>query len=534
MFTHKHRFLPRNNYICLITEIYTFMNIKQQILGLSAFGMAAISCAPTQKEEEKAKHPNIVVIYVDDLGYGDVSCYGAERVQTPNIDALANNGVRFTDGHCSAATCTPSRYSLLTGSYAFRNNAAILPGNAPLLIRPGTETLPGMLQRAGYKTGVVGKWHLGLGDGNLDWNGDIKPGPLEIGFDYCYLLPATGDRVPCVWVEDYEVLELDKHDPITVSYDERIGDEPSGLERPDLLKWTADTQHSQTIVNGVSRIGYMTGGNSARWKDEQFPYKMLHRGRKFIDKYKDDPFFLYFAFHDIHVPRVPHPKFKGATEMGPRGDVIAQMDWVTGQLVDHLKKAGVYDNTIIIFSSDNGPILDDGYDDQAVELLGDHQPSGPFRGGKYSAFEAGTRVPFIISWPGVIVPGVSDALVSQVDFYASFAKLVGQEIPEDGGPDSQEMLDVFMGKSNEGRNELFEEAFAFAIRKGDWKFIQKSDKPIPDWLQNKDVETGMRDEDLLYNLKKDPGEQNNLAEEHPEKVKELKALIQHVLENPTR
>ena len=230
-------------------------------------------CLNTNSQTERVTtRPNIIIFYADDLGYGDVSCYGAHRVETPNIDRLARNGIRFTDAHCSAATCTPSRYSLLTGNYAFRARASILPGDAPLIIRPGSTTLPSILKLAGYKTGVVGKWHLGLGDGIIDWNAEIKPGPLEIGFDYCYLIPATADRVPCVYVENHKVVDLDPLDPISISYDHPFGDSPTGLSNPELLKFRADIQHSQTIVNGVSRIGFMVGGNSAQWQDEQFAW----------------------------------------------------------------------------------------------------------------------------------------------------------------------------------------------------------------------------------------------------------------------
>src|SRR5690606_27509472 len=176
------------------------------------------SCSTTKP----VKKPNILIIYVDDLGYGDLSCYGAKAVKTPHIDELANNGLLFTDAHSSASTCTPSRYSLLTGTYAFRNNAAILPGDAPLIIDPETVTIADMLKKAGYVTGVIGKWHLGLGNGEPDWNTEIKPGPKEIGFDYSFLIPATADRVPTVFIENQRVVNLDKQNPIEVSYDHKI------------------------------------------------------------------------------------------------------------------------------------------------------------------------------------------------------------------------------------------------------------------------------------------------------------------------
>jgi len=316
-------------------------------------------CMSLFGQGKKTVKPNIIIIYIDDLGYGDVSYNGAIGVKTPNIDRLANNGLQLTDGHCSAATSTPSRYSLLTGSYAFRNDAAILPGDAPLLIRPGTPTLPAMLQKAGYTTGVVGKWHLGLGNGDIQWNGVIVPGPLEIGFNYSFLVPATLDRVPCVFVENHEVVNLDPKDPIEVNYNHKIGNDPTGLEHPEMLKFKADVQHSCTIIDSVSRIGYMSGGNSARWKDDEIADILTEKAKVFINKNKNKPFFLYLAFTEPHVPRVPNLRFVGKSTMGPRGDVIVEMDWATGEIVKTLEDLGISNNTMIIFSSDNGPILND-------------------------------------------------------------------------------------------------------------------------------------------------------------------------------
>lgn len=497
---------------------------------LLSFGF---SCSPSKEVKEVKVKPNIVILYVDDLGYADVGSYGAIGVQTPHIDRLAGKGMKFTDAHSTAATCTPSRFSLLTGKYAFRNKAAILPGDAPLLIRPGTPTLPSMLQKAGYETAVVGKWHLGLGNGQLNWNESIEPGPNEVGFDYSFLIPATGDRVPTVYVENHQVVGLDSQDPIAVSYAEKIGNEPTGLSHPALLKVAADTQHSATIVNGVSRIGYMTGGKAARWKDEEFPDVLTQKAQAFMKENKDKPFFLYYSFHDIHVPRVPHPRFSGSSEMGPRGDAIAQVDWVTGEIVKTLEELGIAENTLIVFTSDNGPVLDDGYEDGAAELIGEHNPSGPFRGGKYSAYEAGTRVPTITYWPGVIDAGESNALVSQIDLYASLASLVGGDMEPQAAPDSKDMLPVWMGKSGVGRDVMIEEAFVLALRKGDWKYIAPG-LEAPEWLKNKDIESGLTNEPQLFNLAQDKEEQYNVASAHPAKVKEMAALLQSIKENGIR
>ncbi len=493
------------------------------------FAFSVFFLAPVYSQT--LKKTNIIILYVDDLGYGDVGCYGATGVETPHIDQLAKEGIRFTDAHASAATCTPSRFSLLTGMYAFRNNAAILPGDAPLLIRPEMPTLPRMLRQAGYRTGVVGKWHLGLGNGDINWNEAIKPGPLEIGFDYSFLLPATGDRIPTVYVENHEVVQVDPNDPIQVSYEEKVGNRPTGVDHPELLRVKADLQHSQTIVNGVSRIGFMGGGESALWKDEDFPDILTQKALAFMKESEDKPFFLYYSFHDIHVPRLPHPRFQGKSSMGARGDAIVQVDWVTGQIVRALEEMGLEENTLIIFTSDNGPVLDDGYADQAEALLGNHKPAGMYRGGKYSAYEAGTRVPTIAYWPSVINPAESDALISQVDFYASLADLAGEEIVKPAALDSQNLLSVLLGKSGEGRDELIEEAFVLALRQGSWKYIAPGTQ-APDWLVNKKIESGLSTEPKLFNLADDPEEQNNLARKNPDKVKALRKRLKEIEANP--
>jgi arylsulfatase A-like enzyme len=476
-----------------------------------------------------AVKPNIIIIYVDDLGYGDISVNGAIGVKTPAIDRLAQHGINFTDAHCSSATCTPSRFSLLTGSYAFRINAAVLPGDAPMLIKPEKGTLPSMLQKAGYKTAVVGKWHLGFGNGNINWNDEIKPGPREVGFDYSFLIPATGDRVPCVFVENQKVIGLEASDPIKVDYNNRLFGYPIGNERPDLLKVLADPVHSMTIINGVSRIGYMNGGVNALWKDEDFPYILTEKAKNFISENKDSPFFLYLAFHDIHVPRIPHEKFKGISAMGARGDAIAQMDWCTGQIIEHLEKSGISENTLVIFSSDNGPVLDDGYVDEAVELLGNHKPAGPYRGSKYSIYEAGTRMPTIVYWPGTVNPGVSNALLNQVDLYASLAKLVEVELAPGDAPDSEDHIDAWLGKKAIARDWMLEEAFTYAIRKGDWKLIIPRSTGEPGWLTDKKVESGISKEVQLYNLKYDVGETENVAAENPEMVREMKEKLEELI-----
>ncbi len=471
--------------------------------------------------------PNVVLIYADDIGYGDFSCYGATRVETPHVDRLAREGLRFTDAHAPSATCTPSRYAMLTGEYAFRQRGTgVLPGNAALIIEPGRTTLASIMQRAGYKTGVVGKWHLGLGEGKVNWNKEIKPGPLEIGFDYCFLIPATGDRVPCVYVENHRVVGLDPNDPIQVAFGKKIGNEPTGRENPELLKMHPSHGHDMTIVNGISRIGYMTGGKAARWVDEDMADVFAGEAVEFIEKHQKEPFFLFFSLHDIHVPRVPHARFVGKTEMGPRGDCLVQFDWCVGEVLNALDRLKLAENTLVILTSDNGPVVDDGYKDQAVAKLGDHKPAGPLRGGKYSRFEGGTRVPFVVRWPKRIEPGESAALVCQVDFPATFAALVGQPLAEADAPDSFNLLPALTGESAQGREHLVEHGGGLALRLGDWKYIPPGRGARVN--ANTNTELGNEPTGQLFNLAEDLAEQKNVAGEHPDRVKEMQALLEKI------
>jgi len=495
-------------------------------LGFLTFG--AMQMLGAQNIEK----PNVVIIYADDLGYGDISCYGATKVKTPNIDMIAKQGVRFTNAHCTSATSTPSRYSLLTGEYAWRKKGTgIATGDAAALIVPGRTTLPSVFKSAGYITGVVGKWHLGLGpQGGPDWNGDITPGPLDIGFDYNFLIPATGDRVPCVFVENRRVVGLDPKDPIKVSFDKPIGNEPTGKDHPELLIMKPSHGHDQTIINGISRIGYMSGGKTARWIDEVISRVIEGRAINFITSNQDKSFFLYLATHDIHVPRVPNKRFDGKSGMGPRGDAILEFDWTVGEIMKTLDSLKLSGNTIIIITSDNGPVIDDGYKDQAVEKLNGHTPAGPLRGGKYSAFDGGTRVAYIVRWSGKIKPHVSDALISQIDFLASFAAMTGQKLSGNTYPDSFNELASLLGRTEKNRDFVIEHALnnTLSIIRGSWKYIEPSNGPKIN--VNTNTELGNDPQPQLYNLDSDIGEKNNIARENPKIVKELAALLQNIKE----
>lgn len=483
-------------------------------------------------QEDQSMLPNIVIINMDDLGYGDLGVYGAQGILTPNIDRLANNGVRFTNGYATSSTCTPSRFALLTGVYPWRNkDAKILPGTAPLLIDTTQQTLPKLLQDAGYHTGVVGKWHLGLGAGDVDWNRHIAPGPNEVGFDESFIMAATQDRVPTVYIENGRVAGLEADDPIEVNYQHNFEGVPTGSDNPDMLRMRWHHGHNQSIVNGIPRIGYMKGGERARWVDEDMADTFLSRAQSFVREHKSSPFFLYYAMQQPHVPRTPHPRFVGKTGLGPRGDVIAEADSCVGAFIHTLEEEGLLENTLIIFTSDNGPVLNDGYYDDAVEKIGNHRPTGPLRGGKYSLYEAGFRVPFIVYWKGQVQPQVSDAVVCQVDLLASLAKMTGQQVE---GTDSEDFLEAFLGKTNQGRETLILEGTSRTIlRKADWVMIPPY--PGPAVNEHVNIELGNSDGYQLYNLTEDIGEQHNLADELPEKLEELKAAYQQSIgENAPR
>ena len=501
--------------------------------------LAAILC-PLPGQAAKAEKPNIIVIMADDLGYGDIGCYGAKPkdLKTPHIDRLAANGLRFTSGYCSASTCTPTRFSFLTGKYAFRQkNTGIAPPNGPAIIQPGVETLPSLLKRAGYTTAVIGKWHLGLGGpGGPDWNGDLKPGPLEIGFDHCFLLPTTNDRVPQVYVENHRVKNLDPKDPLWVGRKKPSPDHPTGLTHRDTLKMDWSHGHNSTIHNGISRIGFYTGGHAARFRDEDLADEWVKQSNQWIEANKANPFFLFFSSHDLHVPRIPHERFHGTSGLGFRGDAIVQLDWCVGELVKTLDRLKLSDNTLIVFCSDNGPVGDDGYKDDALEKMGDHQPGGPFSGGKYSVLEGGTRTPFITHWPGRIAPGVTDEMVCTIDFAASFAALTGVELPKDACPDSFDVIDALLGKEGaKGRSQLVQQDNGkrgnYGFRAGKWKLQRHDAKRRHNVQVNTRLQFHPAPRYSLFDLSKDVREQDDLAKEHPKVLERMKQRLQKIIDS---
>lgn len=474
--------------------------------------------------------PNVIFIYADDLGYGDVGFNGSTTIRTPNIDKIAHQGVRFTNMHSASATCTPSRYALLTGEYAWRHEGTgIATGDAGSIISPERYTLADVFKSSGYHTGVIGKWHLGLGykTGTQNWNGHITPGPSDLGFDYSFILAATGDRVPCVYVENEKVFNLSKNDSLFVSYQKNFEGEPTGKLNPELLKVYPSEGHDMSIVNGIGRIGFMKGGKSAIWKDEEISTMITSKAIEFINKNQTDPFFLYFSTHNIHVPRVPNPRFIGVSGMGPRGDAILELDWCVGELMKTIRKLNLDQNTIVVLTSDNGPVVDDGYKDTAVELLGNHRPAGNLRGGKYSIFEGGTRVPGILYWPSKVKPGVSDKLLSQIDIFASFAELLKVPLPHGAAPDSQNHLKAFLNKGGRGRKYfvVHNGYKSLALESPKWKLITSGEGP----LNNSSIITrGNQSKDQLYNLSNDLSEKSNLVDKNPHLVVKLHKKLESI------
>ena len=503
------------------------------LLSSAACVATAAAKAPKQTTPEKAKTPNVVFIYADDLGYGDLECYGAKNVQTPNVNRLAKSGIRFTNAHATAATSTPSRYSMLTGEYAWRKKGTdVAAGNAGMIIRPEQYTMADMFKSTGYATGAIGKWHLGLGDkaGTQDWNAPLPCALGDLGFDYHYIMAATADRVPCVYIENGKVANYDPSAPIEVSYQRNFEGEPTGKSNPEMLYNLKPSHgHDMSIVNGISRIGFMKGGGKALWKDENIADSLTTHAIQFIEENKDKPFFLYFATNDVHVPRFPHDRFRGKNPMGLRGDAIAQFDWTVGQLMETLYQLGLTENTLIILSSDNGPVVDDGYKDKAEELLNGHTPSGPWRGNKYSAFEGGTAVPVIVRWPQKIKKtGDSDVLMSQIDWLASLGALINARLPKGSAPDSYDRLGNLIGTDKTDRPWIVEQSMnhTLSVRTKGWKYIEPNDDPTT-FMKAEKIETGNLNVPQLYEMEK-VSEQENVAEKYPKKVFELQPILRQV------
>lgn len=483
--------------------------------------------------------PNVIILMADDLGYGDLQCYGAKNIDTPNANRVAAEGVRFTQCHASASTSTPSRYGLLTGEYPWRREGTgVAAGNAAAVITPDRHTMADMFKDAGYTTAAIGKWHLGLGSvaGRQDWNGRLDHTPRDIGFDYHYIQAATADRVPCVYLEQDTVANYDPTAPIEVSYRRNFDGEPTGAANPEKLKLMFSHGHDMSIVDSISRIGYMRGGGKALWRDENIADSIAAHSRRFILENADKPFFMYLCTNDVHVPRWPHERFRGHNAMGLRGDAIASFDWTVGQVLDALEEADVADNTLLILTSDNGPVLDDGYVDQAVELLNGHEPTAGRRGDKYSVYEGGTMVPMIVRWPsGMDKAGVEDStLMTHMDIYRSLGNLIGAKIPEGAAPDSRIRTAQLLGNGIDAPWIAEQSTYnTICVRTPKWKYIPATPRDGNiGWPtmghEGKQIDTGERLVEQLYNMEADPMETTNVAGDNPEIMALMRALYSGV------
>lgn len=497
--------------------------MNDHALLLLALALPTAACGATVEREDAPTQPNVVVILADDLGYGDTNAYGADptHLRTPNLDRLAREGLRFTNAYSGASCCSPSRYALLTGELAFRNPRAqgVMTGNAAASIDPGRTTLATVFQDAGYATGFVGKWHLGLGDPAPDWNGALTPGPIEAGFDECFYFPGTGDRVPCVWVRDHHVVGLDPADPIEVDYEQNFEGEPTGAENPELLTLPLVPGHGHTnsIVHGTSRIGFARGGVAAQWVDEEMSDTIAREAVGFLERHQDEPFLLYVATHGIHEPKIPHERFLDSSGSGIYGDQVHELDDAVGQVLDALDRLDLARDTLVLFTSDNGGTDWIAYDYGERNELHGHAPNGALRGEKFTHWEGGSRVPWMVRWPALVEAGTeSDAVVGLVDVTASMARLVGTEIPEGQAPDSVDVLDALLGVSPTGREEFvgIQSGRNLFVRRGDWK-----------WVPARRQQPGQ-----LFDLASDPAETTDVSDEHPELAAALDARLKAVLE----
>ncbi|MFC1762076.1 arylsulfatase [Planctomycetota bacterium] len=473
------------------------------------------------------QRPNIVLIFADDLGYGDLGCYGAMKVQTPNIDKLAAEGRRFTDAHSASAVCTPSRYGLLTGEYPHRKNLyAPVFLKTGLLLETTQQTIASVLKDAGYETAIIGKWHLGFGEKTPDWNGELKPGPLELGFDYYFGLPVVNSHPPFVYVENHRVVGFVPDDPFV------YGKRAKTKEIPEKMKLDA--------IGGADAA-------HALYDDYQVGTTLTEKAVEWIKGRGKNKFFLCLSTTNIHHPFTPHPRFQGTSECGLYGDFVHELDWMVGEVVKALEEQGVADNTLIILTSDNGGMFN--HTGQEAWKMG-HELNGKYLGFKFDAWEGGHRVPFIARWPGKIEAGTtSDELVCNVDMIATFAALTGQTLQDGQGQDSINILPALTGGPID-RDHLLLSPFRkthLAIRKGKWMYISGQGgggfgnpkvgnhgfggPPAITFSghENSDIANGKIKKgsppSQLYDLEKDPAQTTNLYNYYPEVVRQMDALL---------
>ena len=504
------------------------------VIAIHFITIGLTGCQEGNSSQDPAKKYNIVFILADDLGYGDLGCFGATKVQTPRIDRLASEGVSFTNAYSPHSVCTPTRYSLMTGRYAWRtwNGHETVWANDPMLIDSSRTTLPEILKSAGYRTAIIGKWHLGFGSPNSpgwddqegpDYNLELNPGPLEAGFDYFYGIPHVGQQ-PHMFIENHHVVGLDPDEPMEIILDERYTDRASYVNRDNM-----PPAHK------------FKGYGSARYEHEDVAVILTDKAVKWIEAESNEPFFLYFAHRNIHTPLKPNDRFANSSEIGKYGDFIHELDWSVGEILDALDRMGLTDNTIVFLASDNGGVKDY-QDSKIIEIIG-HRPNGPFFGQKTECYEGGVHIPFIVKWPGVVQKNSkSEKLVALTDTYATIAELLNHPLLWNEGEDSFSYLSELQGTlSDQPERQCVvtdSKCGLFAIRKGDWKFITGQGGGGAHWNEDEHVRIvthkwNYKDDadnppGQLYNLRIDPGETNNLYYSHPEKVAELRDKLREI------
>ncbi len=465
-------------------------------MRLAQFIFFALCLLPGMPALAVERLPNIVIIFADDLGYGDVGCFNRDaKVSTPHLDLLAEQGMRFTDAHAAGNWCSPSRYGLLTGRYPWRNKRPYDKG----LIEPGRQTLATLLQGRGYRTAMVGKWHLGFEGNNLrrDFTQPIQNGPADHGFDSFFGMHASLDISPYYFIDNRHVVAAPTEDIMASS-------------SPDVTEIQGAFWRAGKASPGFRHIDVL---------------KMFQtRATDFISEQARSaparPFFLYLALTAPHTPWLPDAAHQGHSRCGPYGDFVQQVDDLCGNILQSLKTAGVADNTLVIFTSDNGPT----WFAQDVEHYG-HRAAGPLRGMKMDLWEGGHRMPFIARWPGHVPPGrTSDQLICFTDMLATFAAIVGEKPAVGAGEDSINVLPLLLGQTPAApvRQTLIIDGRM--IRKGPWKWIQgKAQGNLARFGKNAADGAGIKN--VLYNLVDDPAEQHDVQEQHPQIVKELSGVL---------
>ena len=475
--------------------------------GIASIFFAISSCLGQNKK------PNIVIIYADDLGYGDVQCYNPEhgKIPTPHIDKLASQGMRFTDGHSSSAVCTPSRYSILTGRYHWRSSLqrGVLNGFSKPLIEPDRLTLSGLVRERGYATACIGKWHLGMVMPEPITEGKIEMGPITNGFDYFLGISASLDMAPYAFIEN-----------------DRFTESPTAEKSLLLIRGSEEPRR---------------GPAAPDFESVQALPEFVRKSVEWIHSHKDRPFFLYLALNSPHTPLAPDKEWKGKSGMGDYVDFVMQTDAAVGEVMDALEKTNAARETLVIFTSDNGcaPYVGTAesenprYSHDRMDAVADlkemgHFPSGPLRGYKSDAWEGGHRVPFIVSWPKVVKAGsICDQLVHQTDLMATIAEIIGAKLPENAGEDSFSLLPLLNGEEQPIRGHAVSTSISGvpALRNGFWKYIAAPGSG--GWGTGGDQSQPVQ----LYQLNNDLGETKNLASYMPEKVAEMQSLLEQLIVN---